>query len=199
MYIKYSKNNYPRQVYMGKCMATPTNVEEEKIEKIITLDNDTNTNNNTATFTALISTLYNAGMEAQTNVRHSNLHHFNKYFDEEGDGTFCPKMIKLKIPDDTKGGSVMKVVEVPLFSLVGHSNLRMDKLKIKFNMDFNDFYTVDRLDEFENLHKSQKWRLNVSRPVGNSNENTAEITVDFNYDNVPETLSRLSERYARLI
>jgi len=163
-----------------------------------------------ATFDKMIETLYDAGVKAQRSVQLSNLHHLEKYFeDTDGDGIMEPKVIRIKVPSD-KEDQEWDVVEVPLFTLVNHNNLKIENLQVKFKINLDDM-TVKSYNENKDkklktscgkgLHKKiykKKWKLRINKPI-KQNVNCAEVCVDFKYDDTLESIVRLSERYSRLI
>lgn len=192
-------------------------IEIENIDKeddIISTDNKSEKINkkdfSIATFDKMIETLYDAGIKAQRSVQVSNLHHLEKYFEDlDGDGIMEPKVIKIKVPSD-KEDQDWEIVEVPLFTLVNHNNLKIENLQVKFKINLDDMtiksFNKDKDQKLKTsygkgLRKKiykKKWKLRINKPI-KQNVNCAEVCVDFKYDDTLESVVRLSERYSRLI
>jgi len=163
-----------------------------------------------ATFDKMIETLYDAGVKAQRSVQLSNLHHLEKYFeDTDGDGILEPKVIRIKVPSSNENED-WEIIEVPLFTLVNHNNLKIENLQVKFKINLDDmvvksFNTKKDKQLKTNCGKGiykkifkKKWKLKINKPI-QQNVNCAEVCVDFKYDDTLESIVRLSERYSRLI
>ena len=189
---------------------------DEEIENIDTEDITDNTKSkeilkqtNIITFDKLIETLYDAGIKAQRNVQYANLHALDKFFeDKDNDGILEPKLIKVKVPTNKQDENTKwEIIEIPLFTLINHNCLKIENLKVKFNINFGDL-TIEKLNDKnskklicqntkDKIHK-RKWRLNITNPI-KKQKNIAEVEVEFKYDEPLESIVRLSERFSRLI
>tara|TARA_R110000868_G_C10810569_1_gene757800 strand:+ start:38 stop:469 length:432 start_codon:yes stop_codon:yes gene_type:complete len=59
-----------------------------------------------------------------------------RYFDEQPDGSFHPKTVKLNLPQTTSTGKVIyNAVDIPLFTLAKHNSLSLDEVHISFEID----------------------------------------------------------------
>ena len=163
------------------------------------------------TFRKLLETLYSAGLTAQRKVQYHHLNRLNDYFeDNNNDGILEPRCVKILVPsksDDPE--EKWKVLEIPVFTLINHNNLKIDNMKINFNIDLGELSEKKfNNNHIENLTSStgkkkhkvhkRKWRLNICRPI-TKQANTANVEVEFKYEPPVESLSRLNERYTNII
>ena len=91
-------------------------------------------------------------------------------------------------------------MEVPLFTLVPHSNLEMEDLEIKFKARIGDVVAEQIDNALDGSPLVTHADLQMSLGAGRTNaEDVMEITVRFKMKDTPEGVARLTDEYNKQI
>lgn len=112
---------------------------------------------------------------------HTTRDFINHYFEAVQSGesidSFAPKMIKIELPKCN--GMEAKTVYAPLASLVPHTSLHMDSVRVKLNMkvlsDAADRFEVSTSDADPVTDNSQAGELEITYKCTDSPEGMARI------------------------
>ncbi len=133
----------------------------------------------------IIEALYKAIIKANNKVKRNSLIDLENYFiyNDETD-IFEPRYIHLKINVDNDNEDIIKI---PLLTLVKHSYLGIDKVKMGLKLDLD----VNTLDRYKDIQTTEgNFTINAKSPL-NTKESVANIEIEFKQAEPTEMLSKL--------
>lgn len=175
------------------------NIKKRKVSKNINdkdlsniLDNENNENNSSSnknpkkninSLDKLVEAIYGAVLKSSSTVQKSSLFFLHNYFtyDEETDA-FEPKTLKIKLSDNS-------MIDVPLFTLVKHTHLEIDRFKVNLNVHL-DTSSIQK----GNRTTDGKYVITTKALSGHKKDVT-NIEIEFKRSEPTETISRLGDKY----
>jgi len=139
----------------------------------------------TTGLTKLIQALQNAVVKAQGLLRNQHLDVLNDYIDDDGN----PEVVKMKLPVPDQGG--YREVEVPKLALVPPTGLKIDKLKMEFDVE------IGGMDEADDDH-GHEMSIRMSRGLF-SRSTKAKCQITFTGDEAPEGLLKIQDELQKFM
>jgi len=137
----------------------------------------------------LIRALQNAVIKAQELVRNQHLDTIKQHIDEDGK----VKTLKLQVPVPG-GDGAMREIEVPMLALMPASGIRLDKMRMEFDVE------IGGLDEHECDDDECKHEMSIEMRRGMFSRNTkAKVELIFKGDKAPEGYLKLNDELEKFL
>lgn len=165
------------------------NINDKDLSNILDNDNNSSSNKNNNSkkninsLDKLVEAIYGAVLKSSSTVQKSSLFFLHNYFtyDEESDA-FEPKTLKIKLSDNS-------MVDVPLFTLVKHTHLEIDRFKVNLNVHL-DTSSIQK----GNRTTDGKYVI-TTKAVSGHKKDVTNIEIEFKRSEPTETISRLGDKY----
>jgi len=165
------------------------NLNDRDLSKIISNNSpDNKKKGHINSLDKLVEAIYGAVLKSSATVQRSSLFFLHNYFtyNEEND-SFEPKNLRVKLPGTDQA------VDIPLFTLVKHTHLEIDRFKVNLNVHLDT--------SIQKGNRTTDGKYIITTKAVNSDNKSKDLTkieIEFKRCEPTETISRLVDKYQSL-
>lgn len=135
----------------------------------------------------LIKGVQDAVIKAQHMMKQQHLAHMSEFVDAEGN----LEVIKIKMPSSVSGGETREI-SVPTMALAQTSGLKIEKMKMSFDVRLDNIEEGDDGDDEHEIH------VRVERGLFGRGCK-AKCEIEFRGDDAPEGLMRINDEIIKIL